>query len=47
MGNETSIPNSIQLQWTPISVSGDAPAPREAHCSAVFGNRLFIFGGTI
>ena len=31
--------------WNKIQTQGDAPAPRRAHCAAIYHNRLIMIGG--
>jgi N-acetylneuraminic acid mutarotase len=51
MGNEASIPvtygtkllNNAKVEWT--KVKGNGFAPRDGHCSASVGNKVYVFGG--
>ena len=33
------------LMWTKVELFGVLPAPRNAHCAAIVGTRMYIFGG--
>uniref|UniRef100_A0AC35GVZ2 Uncharacterized protein n=1 Tax=Panagrolaimus sp. PS1159 TaxID=55785 RepID=A0AC35GVZ2_9BILA len=45
--NDFYVFDTIKLYWTRLRPNGKHPTPRRRQCSAIVGNKVFIFGGTM
>uniref|UniRef100_A0A914P4E0 Uncharacterized protein n=1 Tax=Panagrolaimus davidi TaxID=227884 RepID=A0A914P4E0_9BILA len=45
--NDFYVFDTIKLCWTRLRPNGKHPTPRRRQCSAIVGDKVFIFGGTM